>query len=192
MGLYMDSASHTVVVDAYCFEVTPEHIAARSKLPPNHRLDIKDFEAHPGLIKVWKSGLPAMIERCRDWEHKETCEFKNDIPGAEMRWMCSCGMGKVQPDFLEVKGWAEFAPKVVRCALSPLLPEPFIEQTRHQLLSRYGGIVKRMWKDVEDNKACSVCGSTGKTKKCGKCGKVYYCGRECQRMHWKWHKLECR
>jgi hypothetical protein len=188
MGLYMDSASHTVVVDAYCLGDAPENIARFS----NQRLNIKDLEAHPGLIKVWKSALPAMIERCRDWEHKETCEFKNDIHGAEMRWMCSCGMGKVQPDFLKVKGWAEFAPKVVRCALSPLLPEPFIEQTRHQLLNRYNEIVKNVWQDVEDNKACSACGLTGKMKKCGKCGKVYYCGRECQRSHWKWHKPECR
>jgi len=191
MGVYMDSASHSVVVDAYCFEVTPEHRATRSKLPQDQRLDIKDLDVHPGLLKVWKSALPAMIERCRDWQHTETCEFKTDIAGAEMRWMCSCGMGKVQPGFLAVKEWEEFASKVVRCAVSLLLPEPFIEQTRHQLLNRYEQVVKKIQQDISDNKDCSACGSKGKTKKCGKCGKVYYCGRECQRRHWKWHKSEC-
>ena len=28
-------------------------------------------------------------------------------------------------------------------------------------------------------------------KKCSRCKKVYYCGRECQKLHWKTHKEEC-
>jgi hypothetical protein len=187
-GLYLDTASHNVVMDAHCCQVTPEFTATLSKLRVDERLRIKDMEMmRPCLIDVWKSALPAMVERCRSWEHKETCEFKAD----ELPWMCSCGLGKVQPDFLQVKEWAEFAPKVVRCALSPLLPEPFIEQTRQQQLARFQSTVAELRRNFEDPHTCAACGSITE-KKCGRCEKVYYCKRECQKKHWKAHKKECR
>lgn len=28
--------------------------------------------------------------------------------------------------------------------------------------------------------------------RCGKCNLVYYCGRDCQTRHWKYHKLDCQ
>eukprot|EP01032_Pedospumella_encystans_P007897 gene7897-9414_t len=39
---------------------------------------------------------------------------------------------------------------------------------------------------------CSKIEETGvKFKKCGKCEGVVYCGRKCQKAHWKEHKKEC-
>src|SRR5437762_12377573 len=128
----MDCSSHSIVADAYCCEVTPEHRASRARLPANQRLDVKGFEQSEDELKIWKTAMPAMIERCRDWKHKETCEYSK-IPKEE-GWMCSCGKGKVTPEFLEIESWAEFAPDVVRFALSPLFPAPFIEQTRQHSL----------------------------------------------------------
>ena len=66
-GLYMDCSSHSIVADAYCFEVTPEHRASRAHLPANQRLDVKGFEQSEDELKIWRAALPAMIERCRDW-----------------------------------------------------------------------------------------------------------------------------
>jgi hypothetical protein len=190
-GLYLDSAWHSVVMDAYCLDVTPEFIAAGDKLPGHQKWDVNDnCDSCDKLLDMWRSSIPAMIERCRDWEHKDTCEYKRNGPLSQ-RLICSCGLGKVQPDFMKVSEWAEFAPKVVRFALSPLVAEPFIEQTRRQILNKFQDTLQDLETIVQGLRDCSVCGSTGKTKKCGKCEKRYYCGRECQQKDWKRHKPEC-
>jgi hypothetical protein len=187
-GLYMDCASHNVVADVYFFEVTPENNERRGPMSKDERLDIKVYDQRLNVLKIWKESMPAMVERCRDWEHKETCEYSKGIEG----WMCSCGKGKVSEEFMQVMGWAGFAPMVVRCAVSPLFPAPFIEQTREQQLMRFSQALAQVEQDFAENKTCIYCGrSEGETKKCGACGQVYYCGRDCQRKHWKWHKSEC-
>jgi hypothetical protein len=137
---------------------------------------------------MWKQSIPAMVERCRDWEHKETCDYKTEVDAS---LVCSCGKGKVQPNFLHVREWAGLAPKVVRLALSPLLPEPFVEPTRTQSLA--AADVSRIVGTMNgEGTVCVLCGSNGPTKKCGQCKKVSYCGRECQRKDWKQHKPKCR
>ena len=39
---------------------------------------------------------------------------------------------------------------------------------------------------------CAACGDASKCSRCSRCGLVYYCGKECQRAHWKEHKAACR
>jgi hypothetical protein len=41
------------------------------------------------------------------------------------------------------------------------------------------------------SKFCAVCGNPSK-KKCFGCGKVRYCGKDCQKKHWKTHKKVCK
>jgi hypothetical protein len=43
-GLYMDCSSHSVVAEAYCFEVTPEHRESRARRPPGEKLDLFALE----------------------------------------------------------------------------------------------------------------------------------------------------
>ncbi|ERL90775.1 ankyrin repeat and MYND domain-containing protein 2 [Dendroctonus ponderosae] len=38
---------------------------------------------------------------------------------------------------------------------------------------------------------CNTCGEEKPTKKCSKCKVVQYCDRNCQRLHWTWHKKSC-
>mmetsp|Transcript_22532 Transcript_22532/g.60950 ORF Transcript_22532/g.60950 Transcript_22532/m.60950 type:complete len:453 (+) Transcript_22532:102-1460(+) len=38
---------------------------------------------------------------------------------------------------------------------------------------------------------CAMCDNPGK-QRCAACGEVFYCGRECQRTHWKQHKKACK
>ncbi|KAL1490959.1 hypothetical protein ABEB36_011628 [Hypothenemus hampei] len=38
---------------------------------------------------------------------------------------------------------------------------------------------------------CNSCGEEKPAKKCSKCKVVQYCDRNCQRLHWTWHKKVC-
>ncbi|XP_072388562.1 ankyrin repeat and MYND domain-containing protein 2-like [Diabrotica undecimpunctata] len=38
---------------------------------------------------------------------------------------------------------------------------------------------------------CNTCGEEKPAKKCSKCKVVQYCDRNCQRLHWHWHKKAC-
>ena len=46
----------------------------------------------------------------------------------------------------------------------------------------------------KDRHQCAHCGKAddGTLKKCTACSQVLYCGRECQKAHWKAHKSECK
>ena len=45
---------------------------------------------------------------------------------------------------------------------------------------------------IRDPHRCSYCEKESlKLKSCGKCKGVYYCNVDCQRAHWKKHKIEC-
>jgi hypothetical protein len=53
---------------------------------------------------------------------------------------------------------------------------------------------KAFGKDYRDYKMteCATCHNRDvKQKKCGRCEAVHYCSPECQKAHWKTHKLTC-
>jgi MYND finger len=149
-------------------------------------------------LGLWKAMIPAMIERCRTSEH-------GDIKGV------------VNSRFKARTEWAAFAPHVVRCALSPLFPAPFIHETKMQTLTLPSqlpdddddfivetgadeetgvndetGANGEMLRVRTEARACRVCGKDGSLKKCGRCESVFYCSIECQRQDWNRHKTECR
>ena len=46
---------------------------------------------------------------------------------------------------------------------------------------------------ASDKKYCANCGLKGDDlKRCADCGQVRYCSRECQKKHWKIHKMDCK
>ncbi|KAJ7512401.1 hypothetical protein B0H11DRAFT_2182743 [Mycena galericulata] len=45
------------------------------------------------------------------------------------------------------------------------------------------------------SKACRTCGAREPLitlSRCNNCKYIYYCSKDCQRAHWKYHKVECR
>ncbi len=45
---------------------------------------------------------------------------------------------------------------------------------------------------VQDKERCAYCWKRAQSlKSCAKCRKIMYCGRECQKGHWKTHKTDC-
>ncbi|OBZ66305.1 hypothetical protein A0H81_13876 [Grifola frondosa] len=90
-------------------------------------------------------------------------------------------------------------PNIIRkCYLRLLLARPNLPQ--HPVLKALGG---EKWLDKPEltsrensrlAKMCHCCYARGIQKPlflCGRCGSAYYCSKECQRMHWKNHKLIC-
>lgn len=55
------------------------------------------------------------------------------------------------------------------------------------------GIASKCSKCGAGMDSCAHCGQpVGRSNCCSRCHTTYYCGRECQRAHWKIHKSECR
>ncbi|KAK9889793.1 hypothetical protein WA026_007170 [Henosepilachna vigintioctopunctata] len=44
---------------------------------------------------------------------------------------------------------------------------------------------------IDSITVCNTCGEEKPAKKCSKCKVVQYCDRNCQRLHWHWHKKAC-
>ncbi|RPD63944.1 hypothetical protein L227DRAFT_591795 [Lentinus tigrinus ALCF2SS1-6] len=94
-GLRYDLPSHTVVCEGFVLPLTHDFMPKIEK--PFGRL----------VNSAWKQLIPACVERCRTWEHAESCEYlaRQAIPltqKMEADPLCSCGRGK---DINELMKW---------------------------------------------------------------------------------------
>lgn len=135
--LFANSLRHdldlgSIVMDAYVVPLTKprvrELISALTKLQRSNHVQL-DFTQ--GGTTLWKSALPALAERCRDWQHKATCEYQKRAAALataeDQSPLCSCGEGQVGADFDKNKVWAPFAKYATRIALMPIFPVPYLE-----------------------------------------------------------------
>lgn len=79
----------------------------------------------------WKHALPAMVERCRDWNHKPSCEYltSSKVPISVefgQQPLCSCGKGRFPRSYkIALPGiWKEMSKHAVRAAIAPVFPYP--------------------------------------------------------------------
>ena len=85
---------------------------------------------------LWKRLIPALVERCRTWTHKATCEYQKIGGVAPLSTdeyetpLCSCGQGKNIPDDFAKQDngeWAPFAKYATRMAIAPIFSVPYVE-----------------------------------------------------------------
>ncbi|KAL8714524.1 MAG: hypothetical protein Q9220_001472 [cf. Caloplaca sp. 1 TL-2023] len=185
----------SVVLDAYVLPLTLKRVKTLSTAL--HHLQVAKSKPigvylSDGESTLWKRLLPTLAERCRiGWNHSEKCEYRArgaiplSVEEAENP-LCSCGEGKVPPDFAKtIKEWAPFSKYVTRIAISPIFPVPYVEPTELDF-STTGD-------EAQTTSArCDKCNSgSNQLKACGGCGKVRYCSRDCQKAAWKTHKAQC-
>jgi hypothetical protein len=208
MGLYINPASNSLVADTYLAQMTPQLAEKYNfKGQTSFKEDVTIVEVNTEELESIRNALPAMVERCRSWEHSSECEYLTELSPktADGRsHTCSCGMGKVDAAFEKHTEWMEYKPFVIRCAVSPLFPAPYVEQTRYAMLGKGMEALDQIPPstsdatvspfddyDLGDQKVCEVCGKNGNAKKCVACLNVFYCSKECQKKDWKKHKGVC-
>lgn len=199
-GLYLDYNSHSIIREGYVLPVTMNLAAVQQSISADE-ITVGDLE-----MKFWRSALPAMAERCREWEHTTLCEYSSEIPVSldkGTRSFCSCGMGTVGKEFSSVDIWNKFTPHVTRVAIPTLFAPAYIERTRGFYHAFANGISEEMGifgymnpitDDVDlgaERSRCKVCWKKAGTK-CGKCMQATYCSRVCQQKDWKVHKPYCK
>ena len=183
-GLRLDVGSHTILADAW---VAPGTMAIQEIMKQLEPLDVVVVKIDPEESEAWRYLLPLLVERCRTWAHKPSCEYlmHGTIPlypdaGADpdKSPFCSCGVGVGTETF--PKRFKSVAPYATRAAISPLFAVGYLE--------RVG-----MTSDTPtDQGRCKACGKQGGSLSlCGKCKTVRYCSKECQVKDWKVHKKNC-
>lgn len=211
-GIRHDLDLGSLVMEAYVVPFTIPRV--KELLQPLNALQMTE----PSGIRIsddesilWKRMFPALAERCRTWEHKTSCEYRNK--GAPLSTeegkspLCSCGEGKISGAALAklgLKEWAPFAKYAIRVAIAPIFPVPYVESSLSDILKPSRAIrsqrarssaptsTGQSLKHAEAVAKCDNCGKAGdKLQLCGGCRKVRYCGPECQKAARKEHKRDC-
>ena len=197
----------SVVMEAYVVPLTtPRVVEFILQLGALQKSETKFFHISNEESILWKRMLPTLAERCRTWNHKATCEYQSR--GAPLSTeisqspLCSCGEGIISGAELAKLGseeWAPFAKYAIRIAIAPIFPVPYLEPCMSDLRDQAREFQARRQaaagSSASASAAATTCDHCGEAKDmlvlCGRCRKVWYCGVDCQKAHWKEHKLDC-
>ncbi|KAI3318107.1 hypothetical protein HD806DRAFT_324747 [Xylariaceae sp. AK1471] len=199
----LDGAAATIVADAVCLPLTQALLdsnAIDTFLLVLRELQICAIKVDDEELALWKILLPAMAERCRTWNHKSSCEYRK--PGATVplsmemgeAFMCSCGNGQLPESYMNLPEWDEAAKYLVRLAISPTFPVPYLEPILDPAM-KSSNLLDQGVDELQLEK-CRTCSATEakngkKLLKCSRCHEVSYCSSECQKKDWKTHRMEC-
>ncbi|CAH0395195.1 unnamed protein product [Bemisia tabaci] len=202
--LRLDLASYSVVLDSALIPLTntvmSDKVVTRflKKLYDNDVL--RKVPVNDSVNRAWKAMMPAMVERCRTWNHTSGCDYKKigEVPlpqGLDRDGessICTCGVGKFPKGYLKdlIKEFSAvnhlLRQYATRVAISPFFAVTYVDNC-----------------DLTDfiNVMCSKCGDekrknpTAKQQsllKCSRCKTVQYCSVDCQKADWKQHKVFCK
>ncbi|KAI3331261.1 hypothetical protein F4824DRAFT_504290 [Ustulina deusta] len=202
-ALRLDLANRAVVLDC---AVLPLHDALMPNIMDSlaklQGFGVVVVKVNDAELRLWRHTLPAYVECCRNWAHRDSCEYaiSGSIPlntenGKPL--LCTCGSGKFPPNFISnVPGWNGLSKYAVRATISPAFWAPFADDMYSPEL---GDLGKKNVAGVGKTPVDGRCASCSKNKQadgggllnCARCMKVKYCSRECQRTDWKAHKSVC-
>ena len=133
--LRLDLGNHTVVLDVALLPLNNQLVPRiHSFLAALSGMGLCTINADDDEMRLWKQVIPAWVERCRQWEHRPSCEYmaKSQIPLSLENGqtpICACGDGKLPPKFISsVPKWDSVSKYAVRAAISPSFSVPFVEQ----------------------------------------------------------------
>jgi hypothetical protein len=163
-------------------------------------LELCQLEVDDGELGVWKRALPAMVERCRTWMHKEGCEYvkAGRVPVSLEHGepvLCQCGVGVgLEEGFVSIPEWETAAKYATRAAISLVFASPLVEEGISPAEAKV--MAEELTGKAPPRRKCHNCGKVHEVdgvrlKKCAKCFAVEYCSVECQREDWKKHRSEC-
>jgi len=196
-AIRMDLSNQTVFLDAAVISmlnILPKECTAAVEGLAD--ADMVTFKVSDQEALFWKHLLPAFAERCRQWQHKPSCEYKQQdmIPICtvpEESFMCSCGLGTFPDAYLEnIEAFKSLARFSIRVAIPVIYPSP---------VSRDSSASPTNTTEPSHPKqdCCNVCSarksSDGKPlQKCAGCKVTLYCSSACQKKDWKkGHKQLC-
>ena len=194
-GLFLDDPGRAIMAEAYA--VVPSLIDHSSRLS----LDVAcqrscDIVVGTQGSEFWKTILPGMLERCRDFEHSSSCKsssHSNCVVSLEAAFSCDCHTLGIE--FLQNKAWRDISNEARRVAISSIFAAPFVESSRGWLLQQIKHTISGSPTNPHEiSTNCCRAGCTNEgLKKCSRCGNANYCSKECQLAHWKeTHKAECK
>ncbi|KAH6891056.1 hypothetical protein B0T10DRAFT_511490 [Thelonectria olida] len=135
-ALRLDGECGSVVLDAAVIPFTTEMIASgemETFLLVLRELECCSIEVNDEELILWKKVLPSLVERCRTWSHRDSCEYKDELATVPLSLkegdatICSCGNGKIPDNFMGLPEWETAVPNAVRVAISPLYAMSYVE-----------------------------------------------------------------
>ncbi|KAJ6502060.1 hypothetical protein C8R45DRAFT_861772 [Mycena sanguinolenta] len=171
-----DLSAHTIVCDGFILPMTIERILqiGHPDFIALYR-QMRQIPVEPGETKSWKQLLPVLVERCRTWKHRDSCQYaiEGRVPlTTEMEAipLCACGEGQDVQRMHDVPLWKPFAKYSTRIALSPLFAVSYVENVGRK------------------DRSCCVCRAKAPFR-CPKCKKDRYCSTVCQKKDWVRHRM---
>ncbi|ODM21540.1 hypothetical protein SI65_02384 [Aspergillus cristatus] len=211
-SLRLDISCQHVVLDAAVLPLSLDIMP--------HMIPLIDTLQQRGLMSInvdqdelllWKHALPVMVERCRNWEHKPSCEYKTSgkVPASVefgQQPLCSCGKGKFPAGYKTAFPgiWNKLSKYAARAAISPCFSVPFVERSfelkdldkiqEWQNAGAVDGVAQKVEALKLKKGACFRCDKRKDSLlRCGGCKVAEYCSKECQKEDWKngKHKVLC-
>ncbi|KAL8917654.1 MAG: hypothetical protein Q9208_007835 [Pyrenodesmia sp. 3 TL-2023] len=207
--LHHDLDLGSIILDAYIMPLTMTRFEALGATAQQFLQQSPAPKTNPAVTLylnneatiLWKRLLPALAERCRTWQHKDTCEYRKEgkIPlsvDVDENPLCSCGEGIVPPDSTnDNTEWELMVKYMTRTAIAPIFPVPYVEATAdlHDHFSATRSAPQPASQPINPASLCDNCNKPStQLKNCAACGKAKYCSKDCQRTAWKTHKLQCK